>query len=58
MEIKNVHQTCNKDRGKQGEQLLKSGGHCASLDKTNKNLYVSMIPTDKTTIFPSSTTFM
>ena len=37
MKIKRVHQTCNKDHGKQGEQLLKLGGHSASLDKTNKN---------------------
>ena len=27
MKIKHIHQTCNKDHGKQGEQLLKSGGH-------------------------------
>ena len=33
MEIKHVHLTCNEDHGKQGEQLLKSGGHNASLDK-------------------------
>ena len=36
MKIKYVHHTCNKDHGKQGEQLLKSGDHSASLDKTNK----------------------
>ena len=36
MKIKHVHQTCNKDHGKQGEQLLKLGDHSASLDKTNK----------------------
>ena len=28
--------TWNKSYGKQGEQLLKSGGHSASLDVTNK----------------------
>ena len=28
--------TWNKSYGKQGEQLLRSGGHSASLDETNK----------------------
>ena len=36
MKVKHVHQTCNIDHGKQGKQLLKSGNHSASLDKTNK----------------------
>ena len=34
--IKTNTPTWNKSYGKQGEQLLKSGGHSASLDKTNK----------------------
>ena len=34
MKIKHVHQTCNKDHGKQGEQLLKSGDHSASSEQT------------------------
>ena len=36
IKIKHVHQTCNKDHGKQGEQLLKSGDHSARLNQTNK----------------------
>ena len=34
--ILNEYTNMDKSYGKQGEQLLKSGGHSASLDETNK----------------------